>query len=272
MSRLGVGDRHDGQHRREHEPPHRATVACAFLGAALAAGCHENVGDIDGVFYDGDGRTVHCAVNLDDDAHNSLASIDSALDRAAARGEVAELYAHSPGRTVPISVVEHVLTGARDRGLAFVTYADFAAGDGTGPGLALSFDDTSVDDWHAMRPQFQAVGARITFFVSRYPGVKPAQRAKLTELAADGHAIEAHSINHLRGPEYVEDHGLAAYIADEVVPSIEQLRTDGHPVTSFAYPFGARTDEIDRAVLEHVAIVRSISFTLTGPVVDHCPR
>jgi len=240
--------------------------------AALAAGCQEDVGDIDGVFYDGDGRSVHCAVDLDDEAHNSLASIDTALDRAAARGEVAELYAHSPGRTVPISVIEHVLAGARERGLAFVTYADFAAGVGTGPGLALSFDDTSVDAWHAMRPQFLEAGARLTFFVSRYPALRPEQRAKLQELAADGHAIEAHSILHLRAPEYVEDHGLAAYIADEVVPSIEMLRADGYPVSSFAYPFGARTHEIDRAVLQHVAIVRSISFTYTGPVVDHCPR
>ncbi len=243
-----------------------------MFGAALAAGCQENVGNIDGVFYDGDGRSVHCAVNLDDDAHNTLASIDSALDRAVSRGEVAELYAHSPGGTVPISVVEHVLAGARDRGLPFVTYADFAAGVGTGPGLALSFDDTSVDAWHAMRPQFQAASARVTFFVSRYPAMRAEQRAQLAELAADGHAIEAHSVLHLRAPEYVEDHGLAAYITEEVVPSIELLRSDGFPVTSFAYPFGARTHEIDRAVLQHVAIVRSISFTLTGPVVDHCPR
>jgi len=242
------------------------------IGAALAAGCQENIGGIDGVFYNGDGRSVHCAVNLDDDAHNSLASFDSALDRAAMRGEVAELYAHSPGGTVPISVVEHVLTGAHERGLAFVTYADFAAGVGTGPGLALSFDDTSVDAWYAMRPQFQAVGARITFFVSRYAALRPEQHAKLHELAADGHAIEAHSVLHLRAPEYVEDHGLAAYIADEALPSIQRMRDDGFPVTSFAYPFGARTHEIDEAVLEHVAILRSISFTYTGPVVDHCPR
>jgi hypothetical protein len=242
------------------------------IGAALAAGCQENVADIDGVFYDGDGRSVHCAVNLDDDAHNSLASIDTALDRAATRGEVAELYAHSPGRTVPVSVIEHVLTGAHERNLAFVTYADFAASAGTGPGLALSFDDTTVDAWYAMRPQFQAVGARVTFFVSRYAALQPEQHAKLHELAADGHAIEAHGVLHLRAPEYVEDHGLASYIADEALPSIQRMRDDGFPVSSFAYPFGARTREIDEAILDHVAILRSISFTYTGPVVDDCPR
>jgi peptidoglycan/xylan/chitin deacetylase (PgdA/CDA1 family) len=239
---------------------------------AVAAGCQEDVADIDGVFYDGDGRSVHCAVNLDDDAHNSLASIDSALDRAAERGEVAELYAHSPGGTVPVERIEHVLEAAHARGLAFVTYADFAAGAGTGPGLALSFDDTSVDAWYALRPQFQAVEARVTFFVSRYAALRAEQRERLGELAQDGHAVEAHSVLHLRAPEYVEDHGLTAYINEEVAPSIDRMREDGFNVTSFAYPFGARTHEIDRAVLQHVAIVRSISFTYTGPVVDHCPR
>jgi peptidoglycan/xylan/chitin deacetylase (PgdA/CDA1 family) len=243
-----------------------------LLLSAFAPGCQEDLAAIDGMFYDGDGRSVHCAVDLDDDAHNSLASIDTALDRAAARGQVAELYAHSPGKTVPVSVLEHVLQGAHDRGLAFVTYADFAAGAGTGPALALSFDDTSVDAWYAMRPQLLAVGARATFFVSRYAALREEQHAKLRELAADGHAIEAHSVLHLRAPEYVEDHGLAAYLDNEVVPSIEVMRADGFPVTSFAYPFGARTGEIDEAILEHVAILRSISFSYTGPVIDACPR
>ena len=39
--------------------------------------------------------------------------------------------------------------------LAFVTYADFAHGTDTAPGLALSFDDTSIDSWFALRPLFQ---------------------------------------------------------------------------------------------------------------------
>jgi peptidoglycan/xylan/chitin deacetylase (PgdA/CDA1 family) len=128
------------------------------------------------------------------------------------------------------------------------------------------------DAWYAIRPQLLAVGARVTFFVSRYAALRDEQHAKLHELAADGHAIEAHGVLHLRAPEYVEDHGLAAYLDNEVVPSIEVMRADGFPVTSFAYPFGARTAEIDDEILEHVAILRSISFSYTGPVIDACPR
>jgi hypothetical protein len=106
---------------------------------------------------------MHCAVNVDSSAYNSRASIDSALDRALALGEVAELYAHHPGVTVSLDEIEYVLAGARDRGLDFVTYHDFADPN-TAPraALALSFDDTSVDAWTDERPLFSQYGARIT--------------------------------------------------------------------------------------------------------------
>lgn len=240
----------------------------------LAACAQVDIAELDGPFYDGDGRSVHCAVDLDTTADNSDASIDGALDRAAARGEVIELYAHKPGITVPLDRLERVLAGARDRGLGFVTYADFAAGAGTGPALALSFDDSAVATWLSAQPLFDRYGARVTFFVSRFDVFSATARAQLHELAAAGHAIEPHSVKHERAPSYVEQHGLAAYLAEEVVPSIDALVADGFAVTSFAYPYGARTDELDRAILDldRIAILRSVAFTYTGVVQSPCPR
>ena len=214
---------------------------------------------------------MHCGVNLDTSARSDIASVDSALDRARDRGEVAELYAHHPGDTVPVSKIEHVLAGARSRGLAFVTYADFAHDREQPAGVALSFDDTSIDAWFALRPLLQQYQARVTFFVSRYREVDEPQRAELRQLAADGHAVEAHTVQHLRAPEYVEQHGLNAYVREEVDPSIQILRDDGFTVDAFAYPFGARTDEIDHAIAKRVPVLRSVSFTY--PVVgEPCPR
>lgn len=235
------------------------------------AACQGDIADVDGAFYDGDGRAVHCAVNLDMSAGNDLASIDGALDRAAARNEVVELYAHKPGKHVSVETIEHVLDGARDRGLSFFTYADFAAGRGDGPGLALSFDDTAIAAWHDLRPMFDAHGAKVTFFITHYATLYPDEHALLHDLAVDGHDIEAHSVNHLRAPAYVEEHGLAAYVADEVVPSIDVLREEGFEIHAYAYPYGARTDELDRALLAHVPILRSVSFTY-GAVASPCPR
>ena len=245
--------------------------ALLVLATAAAAACRYDGADLDAIFYDGDGRLVHCAVNLDSSAGNSLASIDHALDRAAERGEVVELYAHRPGVSVPFAKLEHVLAGAAARDLPYVTYADFAAGGGIGPGLALSFDDSGIAEWSAARPLLLQYGARVTFFVTRYHKFTEEGRAQLRELAADGHEIAAHGKNHLRASVYVEDNGLAAYMADEALPSIDILRADGYEVTSFAYPFGARTGELDRALAAHVPVLRSVEFAIQGPF-GPCPH
>lgn len=267
-------DQRDRQHRSHARTLARAlslaTAGCALLGALLGA-CHDEIADIDGAFYDGDSRLVHCAINLDTKANTRVASIDSGLDRARDRGEVLELYAHNPGVTVPIPKLDYVLSAARDRGLAFVTYSDFARGTYATPGLALSFDDTSVASWLALRPLLDQYGARVTFFVSRYNALNDDQHAGLRTLAADGHDIEAHSVGHLRAPEYVESHGLDAYLRNELDPSIDILRRDGFDVQAFAYPFGARTGELDRAIAKRVPVLRSIAFTY-DLVQDPCPR
>lgn len=223
------------------------------------------------MFYDGDGRTVHCAIDLDSSANTSNDAIDGGLDRARNRGQVVELYAHHPGQTVPIARIEHVLAAATDRGLAFVTYDDFARSSEATAGLALSFDDTSIDAWYSLRPLFQRYGARVTFFVSRYASAGPEQHDELHQLADDGHVIEAHSVLHLRAPEYVEQHGLNAYVRDEVDPSIAILRDEGFDVRAFAYPFGARTEQLDRAIAKRVPVLRSVAFSY-GMIGDPCPR
>jgi len=214
---------------------------------------------------------VHCAVDLDNKANNRVVNLDGGFDRAVERNEVVELFAHHPGVTVPIEKIAYVLEQAEARHLAFVTYADFAHGTDTAPGLALSFDDTFVDAWFALRPLLQEHHARITLFVSHYDGLGPEQRDKLQQLAADGHDIEAHSVRHLRAPDYVEEHGLAAYLRDELDPSIDRLRADGYEVSAFAYPFGARTGELDDAIARRVPVLRSVSFSYE--LVDSpCPR
>jgi len=255
------------------ELPQRALSRGVLALAATFAlsGCQLEIGDMDTVFYDGDGRSVHCAVNLDTNAQNSLASIDSGLDRAVSRREVVELYAHSPDKSVPMATLEHVLAGAAARGLPFVTYSAFARGEGTGPGIALSLDDSGVDRWMNARPLFLQYGAHVTFFVTRYDRMSDLDKANLRTLVGDGHELQAHSVNHLHGPEYVEAHGLGAYLDEEVLPSIDILRADGFDITAYAYPFGARTRETDEAILKHVPILRSVSFSYTGVVQDACP-
>ena len=139
--------------------------------------------------------------------------------------------------------------------------------------MALTFDDAHIDEWHGQRALFADYGARVTFFVTRIHRLSTRRIDMLHELYADGHAIESHGLNHLHGPDYVEEFGLRAYVDNEVLPSLEVLRQQGFDPTTFAYPFGARTSELDHAILDHVALVRSISWTIRTPLVaDPCPE
>jgi hypothetical protein len=52
---------------------------------------------------------------------------------------------------------------------------------------------------------------------------------------------------------------------------IAALRADGYRVLSYAYPFGARTGELDRALAAHVPVLRSVEFPIEGPF-SPCPR
>ncbi len=236
----------------------------------MFAGCHSDLIELDSIFYNGDGRTVHCAMNVDSKTALTHAAVDDALDRALDRGEVLELYGHEPGRTAAVSLIEHVVAGAHDRHLPFFTYADFADGKVSGPGLALSFDDTSIRAWHDLLPMLASHDARVTFFISRYSDLHDTERAMVHDLADAGHDIEPHTVNHLNAPQYVEEHGLAAYLRDEVQPSIDVLEAEGYTPRAFAYPFGARTSEIDHALLEKVPVLRSLEFAYSG-VISPCP-
>ncbi|HEU0034733.1 MAG TPA: polysaccharide deacetylase family protein [Kofleriaceae bacterium] len=219
---------------------------------ALLAGCTS-----DEFIYAWDDRPVVCSIPIDDitkDAPWDL--VETQLDTAEHSAVVALVHAHIPGVTISSAAIERILDGAEQHGLSFVTYRDLAAGTPPHPGLALAFDDQEIDAWFDIRETLLARNARVTFFLTRFDSRTPEQLDKLAILAGDGHDIEAHSVMHLPAIPYVDEHGLPAYVADEVVPSIEILQQAGYEPTVYAFPFGASTRELEAAVLEHVDRVR----------------
>jgi peptidoglycan/xylan/chitin deacetylase (PgdA/CDA1 family) len=78
-------------------------------------------------------------------------------------------------------------------------------------------------------------------------------------LHVEGHSIEAHGVHHLDAATYIADHGLAAYLDDEVQPSIDILRADGFAPVAYAHPFGSHTRELDEAIAGRIRFARSIS-------------
>jgi len=231
------------------------------FAVAIAAGCGDNTHLDDHLppFYDWNGQSAVGAVEIDSrDSTNDQPMLDM-IPRPRHPGGVAMFYGHVPGQSVSLVMIETMLSRARDAGLEFLTFADLADGGDPRCGISLSFDDNSVDEWFGLLDLFARYDARATFFVTKYDQMTDDQKAKLHALADAGNSIEAHGKSHVHGVDYVDAHGLTAYIEDEVRPSIEELRADGFTPRAFAYPYGERTPEMDGAITELVPIVRGIS-------------
>lgn len=235
------------------------------VALAAVGGCRPafDLADREDIFAMPGDKHVMCAASIEW-THVDRHVIAPALDRARDDHTIVQLFAHDPGVTIDVDRIETTLDDAEARGLAWVTYRDLAAGVPREAGLALSFDDWYVDDWAALGDTFRRHHARVTFFVADYDTLAPKQRDELRALAADGHDIEYHSTRHQNAPQYVRDHGLDAYLADDIEPGLAAMRADGWDPIVFAYPLGHRTPAIDRALLQ--------SFALLRGVMRECPK
>jgi len=228
----------------------------ALLLVALAA-CGDNR-YIDEPFYEWNDATVVGAHSLDGVAPTSP-GLDREVMLAQGAGVVALVYGHNPGVGTSPETIDALLTAAEAADVPTYTFADLADPSKHGPAICLSFDDTEVDAWFALRPILQRHHAHVTFFVTEYAQFTDAGRAELHQLYADGNSIEAHGIAHLHATQYVAAHGIDAYLANEVQPSIDILRADGFTPVAFAYPYGEHTKQIDEAMASRVRFVRGIS-------------
>ena len=234
-----------------------------LLVVVVCGACDTSLNENDAIYSKPNDGPIVCGINVDNKNLVSVDSIGTGLDRASVELEIIHLYSHQPAGTVDESTVEEVVAAASDRGLPFVTYADMVDGTAT-YGLAYSFDDHDITGWHALLPMFRYYGARVTFFISAFWVLTEDEVALLREIAADGHAIEYHGTNHLNAETASAELGIDVYIADEIVLGLEQMRAAGFNPRAYAYPFGARTAETDRAILQVVPLIRGSDF--------NCPR
>jgi hypothetical protein len=210
------------------------------------------------VYYKWDGRKVLCSVPIDDltgVARNWTAE-ESRIREASTKGWVTFAHAHIPGTTVSRDALEHMFNLADQYHLDYVRFSDMPTAHPTGA-LAFAFDDWSVSEWLSIRDILNEHHARVTFFVAKWQDLTPDELKGIAQLAADGHDIEPHSVNHVHALEYVAANGITNYVQNEVVPSIEAVKNAGYIPTSYAYPFGEHDDAIDAAVLQVIPRVRT---------------
>ena len=177
------------------------------------------------------------------------------MQLAANQHWVALFHAHVPGASISRDAIERVFGLADRYHLTYLGYDELDAGPPRG-GVAFAFDDNATDAWLSVRDIIAEHHARVTFFVTRWATMTEQDHANVHLLFKDGHDIEPHSVTHIHADQYVADHGLQAYVDDEVLPSITALNAEGFPSTTYAYPFGIHSTAMDDAILPYVKRLR----------------
>jgi hypothetical protein len=225
--------------------------ALALVAIGLAGCAHDEN-------YEWDQRSVLCSEAVDDMLHPlAWDGLTDQMKQAAEQDRVLLVHAHTPGVTISREALDRLLSIADQNQLTYFTYRDLVPGPAQA-GIALAFDDNSPDEWLTVQDILAAHGARVTYFVSRWALLGDAAHQEIHQLADAGHDIEPHSVHHLHAESYVAGYGLQAYIIDEVLPSITALDDAGfESPTTYAYPFGDRSFEMDALILSYVAKVRT---------------
>lgn len=228
---------------------HRVTL----ITLALLGGCHSD----DWLTYGWDDRRVLCSSSVDDLVSDvDWGEVEETLAYAERENVVALFHAHVPRVTISIRAIESLLVVAQAHHLDFIRYDELRPDQPRRAGLALVFDDQATQAWTDIRPLLANYGARVTFEVTRYPNYTDEMKAQIRQLADDGHDIEAHSISHLHTAAYIAEHGLDAYLTEEVMPSFQVLRDDHYTPTTYAFPFGAADVATYEAVLAQPGVER----------------
>jgi hypothetical protein len=229
-----------------------------LLGCLLVLGACTDPRAEDAFFFSFDDRKLLCGFPIDDYLiPTDWDHLQQQIDVAVEQKWIVNVYAHAPGVTIQVSTLERALSMFAAAGLPFVTYPELDATAVPYAGVAFQFDDDSIDAWTAARPLLDRYAARVTLFVTRFDELSADQRAALHALAADGHAVESHSVSHVEAARYAAELGAHAYLDDEVLPSLAALRADGFTPESFAYPYGSHTEETDELIAPHVRFMRT---------------
>jgi peptidoglycan/xylan/chitin deacetylase (PgdA/CDA1 family) len=129
------------------------------------------------------------------------------------------------------------------------------------PGIALTFDDGSVDNWVKYLPLLDSFGAKATFYISSYHLFNANERDQLKEIQRHGHEIAYHTTFHHDLCEYLKLHGLNDLMQKEIYQDLKKMNRDGFYPTTFAYPMGSHNEYLDAQLLKMFKSVRALNGT-----------
>jgi peptidoglycan/xylan/chitin deacetylase (PgdA/CDA1 family) len=129
-----------------------------------------------------------------------------------------------------------------------------------GAGILLTVDKPA-DTWYHLKDFLKENNVKLTFYVEGYQALHDSSRQILKEMMADGHEIAHHTSTHAHGDDFVREHGIDAYMLQEIISMRDSMRRDGFNPVNFAYPFGDCTAELDRNLLLHFNSLRKLLGT-----------
>lgn len=138
--------------------------------------------------------------------------------------------------------------------------------------FVISFDDRNITDWYQARELFKKYNVHATFFLTQPDSLLPKELHMLKELEADGHEIACHGYTHSNSLTYTKEHGIASYMAHEIIPAIKEMHNRGLAPVTFAYPYGANSSVTDRELLKYFYLLRGDSWKVEGKGIDELDR
>lgn len=137
-------------------------------------------------------------------------------------------------------------------------------------GVILSFDDAYVDEWFDADQALKKYDWKATFCVCRIDSIGAPQLGKLHTMQKEGHEIAGHGYHHYNAVKFVASNGIDDYMKQEINPMNASMKRLAFKVTSFAYPYGERSKELDAAVAPAFKIVRGRAFCGVAPEKEGC--
>ena len=128
-------------------------------------------------------------------------------------------------------------------------------------GIVLAFDDYMPENGEQYFDLFDEYDAKVTFFVN---AISPTEFCE--DARARGHEIGFHTTGHANLTELTEEE-----VYEQAIAPIEAFREAGFEFTTFAYPYGAYTDELNQLLLQHYNVVRG-AFKCEPHVKDYMKR
>ncbi|MBX7126619.1 MAG: polysaccharide deacetylase family protein [Cyclobacteriaceae bacterium] len=132
------------------------------------------------------------------------------------------------------------------------------------PGICISMDDYTVNEWYALRPMLDEYDAHVTFYLSHVDSLNEDEWQKLKTLEGDGHEIGYHGAMHVNAEYDIKERSYRSWLDEEIDKGADVMRARGFSPVSFSYPYGATYWFTDWLLLKRFRHLRGVAAQPPG--------